>query len=653
MLADHLCAGDCLFVGGLEACGDDLVEGGVGEDVLDGLDVSDADLGQGGLAGAREGVGGEASVHVHVDLEGEEDREELFLVANDNGVGDKGEGQLDVVLNGDGGDVLATGRDDELLDPPGDKEEPVLVDLADVSGPEVPVLGKRLGGLLIVVHVPHHDLAAAGGDLPVALGVGVLELHLGPGHGHTARPGPVVDGPRDGDEPCRLRHPVHLHNGEIERHKVLVRLERNGRSAGGTDGAPVQPERSLDLVKDERGKEPAPRPGPAALRRVVPLQALPLGPRRDGLLEPGRLLAHGLHLFRNLLPHTRDTQEQRGPHLFERLAKRALERIRPCEKHLSAQRQGAVHVQHLRSNVRQREVRQHRPALLLLKQLKGQPRSPGQVVVRHHHTLGRPGRPRRVDERRARPGVGRSRDLLNRSVLDVVPKLHKRRPVHHKLRRPLGDRVVVHNHVLQRRALVLHRQNPLQQLVVLHKDDLRLAMVDHILARVGLVGRVDPGRNRSGVDGSQIRNQPLGRVEPNDAHSGKLADVEVDHRLGSTHHITVVLGVRPRLPLVAPLNLTVQSSSVGRLLNCVCKKLLHSQRCLRPVPRLGNLNVHHMRRIRRPKVCVCVCLCRQFSNKRRDRTTTLARAPFRMSDVRNKESTCVGVLGRCSKMWRP
>ncbi len=54
-------------------------------------------------------------VVVHDHLEGEEDGEELALVADEHGVGDARQLGLDVLLDGARRDVLAAGRDQELL----------------------------------------------------------------------------------------------------------------------------------------------------------------------------------------------------------------------------------------------------------------------------------------------------------------------------------------------------------------------------------------------------------------------------------------------------------------------------------------------------------------------------------------------------------
>jgi hypothetical protein len=61
--------------------------------------------------------------------------------------------ELELVLALAGRDVLAPGRDDDVLHAVGDAEVPVGVDRADVAGVQ-PALGvDRLGGLLGLVQV--------------------------------------------------------------------------------------------------------------------------------------------------------------------------------------------------------------------------------------------------------------------------------------------------------------------------------------------------------------------------------------------------------------------------------------------------------------------------------------------------------------------
>ena len=92
---------------------------GVGDGLLDRLGLA-PDLLAPVDGGGGELVGGLQGVRVHVHLEGEEAAEELPPVADEHGVAETGQLLHDAVLDQHGGDVLAPGRDDELLDPVSD-----------------------------------------------------------------------------------------------------------------------------------------------------------------------------------------------------------------------------------------------------------------------------------------------------------------------------------------------------------------------------------------------------------------------------------------------------------------------------------------------------------------------------------------------------
>src|SRR5204862_63633 len=62
-------------------------------------------------------------------------------------------------------DVLAAGRDDQVLLAIGDLEEAVLVELADVAGAEPAILGERGRGRLGILEVALEDRVAADDDL--------------------------------------------------------------------------------------------------------------------------------------------------------------------------------------------------------------------------------------------------------------------------------------------------------------------------------------------------------------------------------------------------------------------------------------------------------------------------------------------------------
>ncbi len=91
------------------------------------------------------------------------------LVADHHRVGDVGR-ELQVVLQLAGRDVLAAGRDDDVLHPVGDVEVAVVVDEADVAGVQPAVGVDRLGRLLGLVQVAHEDVRPAHQDLAGAFG---------------------------------------------------------------------------------------------------------------------------------------------------------------------------------------------------------------------------------------------------------------------------------------------------------------------------------------------------------------------------------------------------------------------------------------------------------------------------------------------------
>mmetsp|Transcript_24953 Transcript_24953/g.71686 ORF Transcript_24953/g.71686 Transcript_24953/m.71686 type:complete len:276 (+) Transcript_24953:264-1091(+) len=118
---------------------------------------------------------------LHHDSQREQAREELALVSDEHGVAHHRALQLDLVLDEDGRHVLASRRDDELLDAARDRQHRRaaavrrVVKLAKVARPEEARLVERLRGLLLFVEVPHHHVAAPHAHLPVPLLAGGCE----------------------------------------------------------------------------------------------------------------------------------------------------------------------------------------------------------------------------------------------------------------------------------------------------------------------------------------------------------------------------------------------------------------------------------------------------------------------------------------------
>src|ERR1700733_13602337 len=80
------------------------------------------------------------------------------------------------VLEHRGRDVLAAGGDDELLLPPGDGQESLVVEFADIAGAEPAVLGEGLLGSRLVLPVAREDGRPADQNLAV-----VTDLDRGTG----------------------------------------------------------------------------------------------------------------------------------------------------------------------------------------------------------------------------------------------------------------------------------------------------------------------------------------------------------------------------------------------------------------------------------------------------------------------------------------
>ena len=105
-----------------------------------------------------------------VPLERDERGDVRPAVADDERLRDEAR-RLERVLEILRRDVLAAGRDDQVLLPVGDLQVAVLVDLADVPGAEPAVVGERGGGRLRILVVAGEDGVAADEDLAVAVEV--------------------------------------------------------------------------------------------------------------------------------------------------------------------------------------------------------------------------------------------------------------------------------------------------------------------------------------------------------------------------------------------------------------------------------------------------------------------------------------------------
>ena len=196
-----------------------------------------------------------SSYLINLHHEGEQAGEVLSAVADDDDKADDSFQLLfDLRLHRHRGDVLAARGDDDLLQPPPDLQEAVLVKPPEIAGPEPAVLGEGLPGLLLVPVVPHEDVPGAAGHLADPVRVRVQDGVDGagtalPDRARTVARAVVVGGDRAGG----LRAPVHLQQDDVQALEVVVGVPDERRAAhedtGGHFAAyPVQPQRFVQLT---------------------------------------------------------------------------------------------------------------------------------------------------------------------------------------------------------------------------------------------------------------------------------------------------------------------------------------------------------------------------------------------------------------------
>ena len=72
-----------------------------------------------------------------------------------------------------------------------------------------------------------------------------------------------------------------------------------------------------------------------------------------------------------------------------------------------------------------------------------------------------------------------------------------------------------------------------QLLLILHHEDVSPAMAQDVLARLGRVGRVDACCQTARKNAAQVRQEPLGAVEADDAHAVAGLEAQLDEGLES------------------------------------------------------------------------------------------------------------------------
>ena len=96
------------------------------------------------------------------------------------------------------------------------------------------------------------------------------------------------------------------------------------------------------------------------------------------------------------------------------------------------------------------------------------------------------------------------------------------------------------NYFLQVWKLTLNSPDLVQLLLILHDENVALAVLQDILAGIGAIGGVNACGKSSRKNGCQVRNVPLGRVEAEDADRAVLLQAEVNEGLGHSPSLLVI-----------------------------------------------------------------------------------------------------------------
>ena len=436
-----------------------------------------------------------------------------------------------------GGDVLAPGRDEDLLLAARDPQEPRLVELADVAGVE-PAVGQRLGGGVRVVVVAAEDDRTADEDLPVV----------------RDPDGQARDGPPDGADPvCGQR--VHRDRGgglgeavalqhrqadpaeEVPEQRGERGAARHRRAYPATQRRPQPP---VDQHVEQRAPELEPHPGTARVACLAPRDRRGGGGVEDLALAPVGGLAPGA--VEDLLEDPGNRQQHGGPEGGQ-VVEQVLG-VGGVAEHGPAVENRALH--DLAEDVGQRQEQQERA--LTVEQL-GQHRDHradlgDEVGVGQLAALGTSGGAGCVDQRREIVRPGRRAALVHLRGGHRGPAggqhLHRTGPVALGLDPPdvLGGvlrarhgrrvPVVLDDHGLRagvredprdlfrRRGLVDRDGHGA-------RDDDRIVEQGPLIARAGeqadAVSRLDPGRDQAAGDGDDLgREGGVRDIRPSVAH---------------------------------------------------------------------------------------------------------------------------------------
>ena len=108
---------------------------------------------------------GAAIIDQPFDIGRQQRRQVRLAVTEDDGLGNELV-EFELVLDGLRSDVLAAGRDDDLLFTVDDVDKTLVIDMGDVAGLELAVF-EYLCGRLLVFEIAFHDLGALDQQLSI------------------------------------------------------------------------------------------------------------------------------------------------------------------------------------------------------------------------------------------------------------------------------------------------------------------------------------------------------------------------------------------------------------------------------------------------------------------------------------------------------
>mmetsp|Transcript_7420 Transcript_7420/g.21094 ORF Transcript_7420/g.21094 Transcript_7420/m.21094 type:complete len:252 (-) Transcript_7420:100-855(-) len=150
------------------------------------------------------------------------------------------------------------------------------------------------------------------------------------------------------------------------------------------------------------------------------------------------------------------------------------------------------------------------------------------------------------------------RDALVNDVREftrgILAHCHEILPAQHRDGRLFGllrDLARPHDNRLHVRQVLEHHQELLELHRVLAEDNLRFRVIHNVGRRLRSVGRVNTRRLGARRDRTEVSEEPLGAIEPNDADTPVLGETQFHHGTGNLEGLLVKLLPGPRLGKVA------------------------------------------------------------------------------------------------------